>query len=239
MNNYLQQNLTVTPSLCDPFEKLRFDAILTIFQDVTTTHSNFMGLGHSDLLKNSNAFWVLTKTKFNLKGDISIYNELNTTTYPLKPGAIRFLRENFITSNNGVVEGISEWCILDATTMAIRKFDSITYPNFTHLESKIDLTFSRLNETLLEGDYAYTYKATFSDIDANNHVNNVSYCKMALNTFTPDEWNEFNFKGLEIHYVTQAYYGNDIKIYKKVVDNGVYIEGKYNDKTVFKTLFTK
>ena len=76
MKNFYEQNLTVTPSLCDPNEKLSFDAILTIFQDVTTTHSNQMGLGHSDMIANSNAFWVLSKTKFKLTGEIKVYNYL-------------------------------------------------------------------------------------------------------------------------------------------------------------------
>ena len=239
MKNFYEQNLTVTPSLCDPNERLGFDAILTIFQDVTTTHSNQMGLGHSDMIANSNAFWVLSKTKFKLTGEIKVYNELNAKTYPLKPSAIRFIRENVIKSKNGYVEGVSEWCILDATSMAIRKINTVAYPTFSHLEGKTGLTFSRLNESVLDTDYAYTYQTTLTDIDANNHVNNVSYCRMALNAFTPKEWTEFNFNGFEINYISQTFYGYNIKIYKKVVENGVYIEGKYNDKTVFKTLFTK
>ena len=123
--------------------------------------------------------------------------------------------------------------------MGLRRLDTVSYPaDMPHIEERASVSpFLRLREEVCEEDYSYTYKAGYSDIDVNGHVNNVVYSKMALNTFTPEEFNSLNYNAFEIHFISQCYLDNEIKIYKKQVDNGVYIEGKINDKSAFKCLF--
>ena len=241
MKNFYEQDFTVTSSMCDFSDNIRFDAILNIFQDITTEHSAIMGTDHEKMYKYSNAFWVLSKTKFTIEKETKVSSLVKGKTWPLKHGSIRFLRECEISGENQMIRGLSEWCILDATNLSIRKIDSVIYPqDFNYLDASPYATgFLRLNEQVCEEDYVYTYKTTFTDIDANNHVNNVSYSRMALNAFTPQEWKEQNFKHFEINFISQTYFGYEIKIYKKQTETGVYVEGKHNDKTVFKCIFTK
>ena len=241
MKNFFEIKKTITASEVDSKWTLRFDSILHIFQDIATSHAREMGMGFDNLMKDSNAFWVLSKIKFRLNDKILQFDEVLAKTWPLKPSLIRFQRDFTITCANKAVLGSSEWCILDGTTYGLRKLSSVNYPtSLEHLtETSNAGEFTRFTNQVDIEDYIYTYKAQYTDIDCNNHVNNVSYAKMALNAFTPDEFIDFKFTGFEIHFISQSYYGDEIKIYKKPVDGGVYVEGKLNDKTVFKTLFTK
>ena len=240
MKNYFKNKLLISSSQCDRNSNLRFDSVLNIFQDLTTEHSKSMGTERDTLFKKSNAFWVLSKVKFRIEGKVMVSEYVNGKTWPYEPSAYRFLRENEVASKNGTIRGIAEWCVLDADTLAPRKSDSIIYPRKLKYLKPIYLeSFTRFNNKLEESDYVYTYKVAYTDIDLNGHVNNVSYSKMALNVFSPEELEEYGFTAFEIHFLAQTYFNYEIKIYKKETENGVYIEGRYNDKAVFKTLFTK
>ncbi|MBR6737430.1 MAG: hypothetical protein IKL82_03590 [Clostridia bacterium] len=241
MKNYYDQNYIIASSQCDVNSKLRFDAVLGIFQDVTTEHSTKMGTGHDDLLRSSNAFWVLSKVRFNLKGEIKVSSSVNAKTWPLKPQLIRFLRETQITSSTGTVNGLAEWCILDASTMAIRKASSVCYPHDMEYlpASEYVSDFLRIKETVEPENFCYLYKTMLTDIDVNGHVNNLCYARLALNAFEPNEFYNYNFTGFELHFISQTYYDYEISVYKKEIDGGVYVEGTNNGKTVFKAIFKK
>ena len=225
--------------MVDSQHKLKFDAVLNLFQDLATAHATQMGMGFIDLKNTSNAFWVLSKIKFSLDGHIYQNQTVKASTWPVTPTPYRFVRDFTIISDSGKVLGSSEWCILDFDTKGLRKFSSVKYPDdLVHLKKRSNAgEFSRIKIDVTEEDYCYEYTAHYCDIDCNNHVNNTSYSKMALNTFSPEEFNNYNFKAFEIHFISQMYFGDKIKIYKKKIDNGIYVQGISNDKTVFKTIF--
>ena len=241
MKSYLTVKNQINSSMVDSEHKLKYDAILNIFQDLATAHATQMGMSFIELKEKSNAFWILSKIKFSLDGFIYENQTARCTTWPLEPSLIRFVRDFLITTESGKVSGTSEWCLLDFDTKGLRKLSSVNYPSeLIHLNKRSNAgDFNRIKIDVFNQDLCYEYKAVFCDIDCNNHVNNVSYAKMALNCFTPKEFSDCNFKSFEIQFISQIYFNDVIKIYKKNIENGVYIEGVCNDKTVFKTIFEK
>ena len=243
MNNIFSITYNVLASTVDKNNNMRFDCILNTFQDIATFHSDEMGVSYEKLLNSSNAIWVLSKIKF-VTYKTPLWNEKTTfSTYPTDISSFRFIREFTITGDMGAkVYGHSEWCVLDATTGGLRKSNSIKYP--FDLERRTDNLpippFERLNYEVDDTNYVYTYNVSLTDIDCNNHTNNVAYARMALNSFDLDEYFNCNFKGLEIKFLNQTYIGNSIKIFKKIIEeNKVYVVGYKDDNIVFSALFTK
>lgn len=241
MNNKVQIKTKIYASNCDDFQRLRFDSILNYFQDVATYHATEMKTDFASLKSNSNAFWVLTKIKFKLNGNIYYNDDVVISSWPLKPQLIRCLRDFKIEGENGEILGSSEWCMLDATNFSIRKIESTCYPkDFEHLDVRSGVSpFNKINIDVQDCDYFGSHTCVYTDIDCNGHVNNVSYSKMALNTFTNKEFNEFSFNSFEINFLSQCFLGDEIKIYKKKLETSVYVEGKVQGKQVFKCLFYK
>ena len=236
MKNYYQTKKQINVSDVDVNYNLKLDYILNYLQDVTTCHSYELGVDRENLVKSSNAFWVLTKMMVLFNRLPRWNEEVTIKTYPTTISPIRFFREYSITSDSGVsINGKSEWCVLDAQTQAIRRSNSINYPTeMEHLKPNPNIPdFSRLKEQVCSSDYIYTYKVMQTDIDCNEHTNNVVYLKMALNSFSLQEFKELSFKGIEINFLSQSYFGDEIDIFKKKVDDGYYIEGKIQDKTIF------
>ena len=198
-----------------------------------------MGVNYEALLESSNAFWVLSKISLQINKFPLSNEKCEAETYPTDISGFRFLRELRIKGNEGAdVVGHSEWCVLDATTFQLRRSNSIVYPfNIKRRTDNVGLEFIKERFLTTEEDYVYTYKVMLTDIDCNKHTNNVSYAKMAINSFDLQEFNTFNFSKIEIKFINQSYFNDEIKVYKKIINDTAYVEGKILDKQIFSVIF--
>ncbi len=236
MQNYYKTDYTIKYSEVDSNYKLRIDRILDFFQDITGTHSKEMGIDGPTMLATSNAFWILTKIKMTIEELPKFDDTVQLETWPTTIGGVRFKRDYAIHKDGEkVVMSSSEWCTLDYDTRLPRKASSVCYPtDMIHRSDESGAgAFIRVKETVSEDDYVYTYQSMFVDIDSNKHTNNVAYVRMMLNAFMPEEWEMFNVKMMQIAFTSQTYFGDEIKIYKKNLENGFYIEGQHDGKQVF------
>lgn len=241
MENNYKSISKIRYSEVDKNYEMRFDAILDAFQNLTTFHSYEMKIDKESLKSSSNGFFVITRMKFSFDNPLLLGEDAEFITYPEKVTTLRFYRGFEINGENGKrVKGYSEWCVLDCDTLMPRKSDTVAYPHdlpvFKYFE---DPSFIRFNEITSEKDEVYRYAVKSTDIDGNGHTNNAAYSRMAVNAFSPDEFGAENFKGFEIDFISQTYYDDEIAVYKKKTNAGVYVEGKLNDKPVFKSLFKK
>lgn len=242
MQNYYKTEYKVKSTEIDSNWKMRIDHIVELFQAVTGVHSIELGVDGPTLLEKSNAFWVLTKFKIKIVEFPLMEDILSVETWPTIVKGVRFGRD-FLMEKDGknIVLGTSEWCTLDYTTGELRRTNTVCYPtdmiHRDYLSGAGD--FIRVRETVLEEDYNHTHTCRFVDIDTNKHTNNIAYLRMALNCFSPDEFESLNFEDMQISFLSQTYFKDEIKVYKKEIENGYYIEGKSNDKTVFNCIFTR
>ena len=236
MNNTYKLNHTVSYSEVDSFYKLRLDYIFSHFQNIADLHSKEMGTDGETLLQKSNVFWVLTKIKLKILELPKSGDDLIVETWPLKAKGVRFDRDFKLSNKDKVfVMGSSEWCTLDYTTQKLRRVDSVAYPH--DMPFREDRSGAgdmlRTKETVNESDLHHTYRSSFVDIDTNKHTNNIAYLRMILNCFTPDEFEALTIDEFQINFLSQTFYGDEIKVYKKKTDYGFYIKGQCNVTTVF------
>lgn len=241
MNNYFTLKQVVPSSCADANQNLRFDHILTYMQDVSTFHSFHMNVDHDALLKSSNAFWVLTKIKFKIIKTPHCFESVNFNTWPTQVKGLRFFREyEFLGEDGANIQGRAEWCMLDATTGAIRKPSTVKYPSdMVHLDKQADVSpFIKFLTDDITFEFSHVHKVKNVDIDVNKHTNNVAYARMAINAFSVDEFLDYNFKNFEIHFIKQTYFDNEVEVYKAKTQNGVIVKGVKNNETIFCCLFS-
>ena len=236
MNNTYKLNHTVSYSEVDSFYKLRLDYIFSHFQNIADLHSKEMGTDGEALLQKSNVFWVLTKMKLKVAELPKSSETITVETWPLKAKGVRFDRDFKLSNKDKIfVMGSSEWCTLDYTAQKLRRVDSVAYPH--DMQFREDRSGAgeliRAKESVCDTDLNHTYRSSFVDIDTNKHTNNVAYLRMILNCFTPDEFEALTIDEFQINFLSQTFYGDEIKIYKKKTDYGFYIEGHCNETTVF------
>lgn len=236
MNNTYKLEHTIGYSEVDSYYKLRLDHIFSHFQNIADLHSKDMGTDGEALLDKSNVFWVLTKVKLKIAEIPRFSESIAIETWPLKAKGVRYDRDFLLSDGNKpLVMGSSEWCTLEYTTRKLRRVDSVAYPqDMPFREDRSGAgEFLRVKETVYDTDFHHFYRSSFVDIDTNKHTNNVAYLRMVLNCFSPDEFEAMGLDEFQINFLSQTFYGDEIKIYKKQIDNGFYIEGQLNDKPVF------
>ena len=241
MQNYYKTDYTVNYSDVDNNYNMRLDYIISSFQDITGVHSEQIGIDGPTLLKKSNAFWILTKFKLNINKLPKNTEKIELETWPTTVGGVRFNRDYAIYKDGEkIISGASEWCILDYDTKAIRRSSTVCYPiDMPHRADRSGAeNYIKAKENVCEEDYILTYRSSFTDIDTNQHTNNIAYVRMALNTFSPDEFASFYINQFQISFISQTYFGSEIKLYRKKTDYGYFIEGKCDEKTVFNAIIT-
>ena len=239
MNNEYKINHTVKYSEVDSNYNMRLDHIVSYFQDITGLHSFEMEIDNETMLKLSNAFWVVTKMKLIFHRFPRFQENIVIETWPTTFKGVRFGRDYVIYSKENVLISCrSEWCTLDFDSKRPRRVESVHYPHSMphRLDNSNSGEFYNVKEEINDKDYSHTHKVLLTDIDANNHTNNIAYIRMALDSFSLEESKEMNVKEFQISYLNQSFYDDEIKIYKKKKEYGYYLEELINNKTIFTLL---
>ncbi len=238
MKNLYTEKVLVDDTQIGFDSKLTITEIIRLMQVATFNHSNLLGLSHQEMLDKSNAFWVVTKLKLVLLSDINSGEKLTLRTWTHTPSMIRFDRECEIKlRNKKLAKARVEWCCLDYTTGRPRKASSIVYPELEMVENaNNNIKYSTEKVELGKEDFVYTRVVRSMDIDVNLHTNNLKYNFMALDCFSVEELKSMKIKEYEISFVNQSYEGDHIDVYRKKVKDTYFIEGKKDDKVIFRVV---
>ena len=238
MKNWHTEKIKIEDTQVDYSSRVPVTELMRLFEIATFKHSNLIGLDHVSMEKNSNAFWVVTKMKVVPQHPIVTGDKISVTTWTHELGTARTLRDCVIKKGKIVsAKFTSEWCCLDLNTRRLRRMNTIEYPDLEMEKTKnLNLDFTNLRETLSEKDYVYTRVIRSTDIDINNHTNNLKYNHMALDAFSIDELKTFDIKEYEIYFVNESHEKQEIDVFKKKVKNYFHVEGRIEDKVIFRAV---
>ena len=231
-NNEYILNTTVLSGQCDSLMRLRPEACFMSFQDVASRHAMFLGIDDFSLLEKDNALWVVSKTKVKINELPRWNDEISVRTWPMGAEGVRCNRCYQIMKDGKVmINGITEWVIIDADTRHLRKVETTSYPNDIDwiTEKSIDERFRRFKDDFTDEDLVYRRLVRSGDIDVTHHTNNVTYITMLLDTFSVKELESMTLKDMEISYLSESLEGETLSIYRKRKDDGYYFSIKKED----------
>ncbi len=238
MKNMYKEKLVVDDTSINFNMSVPITEIMRMLEIATFNHADMIGLDHDNMIKTSNAFWIVSKIKVLLNGELKTGDKVTVKTWTYEPGMIRFDRACELKVGSFIkAKSIAEWCCLDYETRKIRKGSTINFPKLEMVETKkIQTNYTNMRLEVDQADYVYTKTIRATDIDVNNHTNNLKYNFMALDSFTVDELKSFSIKEYEIYFVNESHEGDKIDIYRKQEKSYFYIEGKCADKTIFRVV---
>lgn len=212
MIDKLTYKFKVTATMADATGKMGVVGILSLLQDVATIHSREMGADGPTLLKESNAYWVVTKTRVEITRLPAILEEVVAETWPHSPKGVKCGRSHVVRTADGelLFKAYSEWAVLDADTHAVRRPSTTCMPGEGEYISDppaLEVRFLRLRPESDPEKLAYSRPVRYTDLDLSNHVNNVRYAAILL-----DGADEASLSrtpsALEIHYGREAHLGH-------------------------------
>ena len=212
------------------------------FQDMASRHSIIMGVDDFTLLENDNAMWVVSKTKIKIN-KLPLWNEeVTVRTWPMGAEGVRCNRCYQIKKGDEVlINAISEWVIIDATSRTLRKVETTSYPTDVDWiqEKSIEERFRRFKDDFTEEDLIYKRLVRSGDIDVTHHTNNVTYITMLLDTFSVKELEAKQWEDVEVSYLNESFEGEMLSIYRKEKEDGYYFSIKKEDGKVVLMAFFK
>ena len=238
MKNWHSEKIVIDDTNLDFSNDVPITELIKFFQMVTFKHSHIIGLDHSSMQKNSNAFWIVTKIKVVPYSTIESGDKVTLLTWTHVPGTVRALRDGLIKKGNSIkAKFVAEWCCLDFETRRPRRISSISYPTLEMEKNKfLDVDFTNLKEQVEFSDYVYTREIRSSDIDINNHTNNLKYNHIAFDALSVEDLKTISIKEYEIYFINESYEGDKIDVFKKKIKNQLYVEGRVEDKTIFRVV---
>ncbi len=238
MKNTYQEKITTRDTDINFTSLVPVPVIMRLMQQVIYTHADNIGLDHANMIEKSNAFWIVSKIKICLKANIGANEKITVKTWTDEPGVLRFNRNCTIKSGNKLkVKSVSEWCCLDWSTRRPRKASTVNFPELEMSKDKpLNLTFTNMKMEVTEKDFVYSRKILSTDIDVNFHTNNLRYNYFAFDAFSVEELKTMEVLEYEIYFVNECKEGETLDIYRVKSKNYYYIEGKAQDKTIFRSV---
>lgn len=191
--------------------RCKLSSIIDFICDVGTQQSEHLG-GGIDYCTKNNCAWVFYKYDIKMH-TYPIFGEIiNITTQPVGFKKFYGLRKYFIRDedNNLIGEAQALFFLIDIQKRRPMRIQQEQYDIYgVDGDVDYDISMDRL-ERIEEEDYRKEFRIRYSDIDSNNHVNNVKYVEWAIEAVPLDVVNNYILKRIKVTFEKETKYGDSV-----------------------------
>lgn len=196
-------------------------AILEIFENIGTYHSDMVGYGPNDI-KETKVSWVLLDWKLKVLKRPKYGQTLNVNTWGRSMKRTYTYRdfEMYDEENNLCVIATSKWVIVNIDTGRITRISEEIYEKY-QIEDKNVFNIEELDKLKVPEmfDTEMTYKVSRRDIDINGHMHNLYYLDLAYEVLPQEVYDKRPFDDVRIQYKKEVKLGNIIRCKYTFEDN--------------------
>jgi len=217
---------------------VKISSIFNFMQESAANSANSLGFGYDQLI-DEQLFWVLARAKIECNSLPSLGDEIRIETCPRGLDRIFALRDFLIFDGNNrlIAKATTSWMMVDGKTKKLVRNDILAqHLPFIEATNAIDEPCGKI-DAVSDPEFIHEVKVNYTDIDINQHLNNVRYIEYILNCFPTDLYKNKSIKGLQVNFLSESKYNDQIRIYKANAgegNSGYYIEGiNQNEQKVF------
>ncbi|TFZ40743.1 hypothetical protein E4100_04085 [Soehngenia longivitae] len=212
---------------------LKPEMILSYMAETSTWHIDSLGLGN-DTLDKYNYAWLLNRWEVDISDYPRAKEEVIVSTWTTGFNKFYAYREFIMKSSDNMelARASTIWILVDSITKKPKRIPTemihiFSTNNEKMVERKVD--FKHYN------DYLYSEEKNIyirkSDIDNNNHVNNVKYLEWMLDSTDDDILNNHNIKSISIEYKKEVLYIDKPSVHSLFKVDNSEITSKYKITT--------
>ncbi len=196
----------------DISRKLTIPKLCSFFQDIAGEHTVACGVGW-DVLNDTNLFWVLSRLKIEVQQMPHWEDEITIKTWSNGLDGIMAIRHFQVLNEQGVelVKAISSWLLLDTKSRRIARPNQFMSDFPFHQDWLFDEAPSRISKTD-QLELQNKSEVVFTEMDINQHMNNVSYIERILNTYQYDFLLKNEISEFEINFLKEAKIHDEIGV---------------------------
>lgn len=199
----------------DGNSEARLTALCNYFQESAWEHAENLSFGYNDLGEH-NLLWVLSRFYVEIDRYPKWTEEIIVETWPKGIDRLFALRDFLLKNRKGEIYGkaVSAWLILDIEKRRPQKAEMFRdLLNIIPNKSALEYRFGKLPQ-ITRPDWVQPRSVNQSDIDPNNHANNVKFIEWIIDAESSrQESQHVKPKSLEIHYLAEGFFGQKCEIY--------------------------
>lgn len=188
-------------------------AILEIFENIGTYHSDMAGYGPNDIEKTG-VSWVLLDWKLQVLKRPKYGQTLNVNTWgrTMKRSYTYRDFEMYDEQNNLCVIGTSKWVLVNSDTGKITRISEEILKKY-QIEEKSVFNIEELDKLNIPETYSseMNYQVCRRDIDLNGHMHNLYYLDLAYEVLPQNVYEKRPFDSVRIQYKKEVKLGDIIK----------------------------
>jgi len=193
--------------------RLQVPVLCQFMQESAWHHARHMELGYEELLRR-NLVWVLTRQIIQIDKHPHWQDTVQIQTWPTGCDPFFCYRDFHILNEKEeiIARASTSWSVINLATRRIEP--TSTYYAADRPRHSVQAFPGRTFEKIPQieaGTEACRFSVRYSDLDPNQHVNNVKYIEWALNNFDADFHRRHQISELEINYLAEAFYGDSIR----------------------------
>lgn len=176
MSNRFTHEYTLKTSDFDCHKQLKVTSLMFFLQDISTRHFE------SVVQPEEDALWVIVAWEIEQKGVAVALEKLRVTTQPIYFRKFIAYRVYHVENEQGdlIATAISKWAYLNRKTRRQGKIPQTINEVFGVPENALAPSMNKIRTSLKASCPKETFKCYFSDIDINQHVNNVVYVRWGI-----------------------------------------------------------
>ena len=199
-------------------------ALCRFMQEAALKHAAHLGIGVHHL-RAKGLLWVLARQRIIVNDFPRLDEAIAIRTEPTGKDRIFCYRDFSILDATGRIIGKAStvWFVIDQQEKTPQRPDSYFPVWFDHGSEGITPTKLKKLPKPKISNGSKSLRVSYRDLDMNEHVNNVRYIEWIIDSFPLDFIRNHTLKELEINYVTEALYDNEISIGRKDNDGLLFL----------------
>ncbi|MCE5220514.1 MAG: acyl-[acyl-carrier-protein] thioesterase [Clostridium sp.] len=193
--------------------RCKLSSIIEFIGDVGTQQSEYLGDG-MDYCKKNNCAWVFYKYDIKMHRYPVFGEMISVTTQPVGFKKFYALRKYVIRDekDNLIGEASALFFLIDIKKRRPIRIQKEQY-EFYGIDGNVnyDISMDKI-EINDEEQYRKQFNIRYSDIDSNNHVNNVKYVEWAIEAVPLDVINNYTLKRIKVVFEKECIYGDKVSV---------------------------
>ena len=207
--------------------------ILSYMQELATAHAEILGLGYKDSMDHG-FFWVLGRLKYDMKRMPQLGEKVTLKTWPVGIDGITTLRRfDIFVGEELVGQAFNYWLMVSTDKGRPVKpdyFFEVTKDLPVYEEDRFTLKKRSLPKDMTE---SFARVMRNSDLDWNDHVNNVRYAGLVYDAIPHEILREKRVLSLQINYLKEIKVGDEVVVSTSHNGDEWSLAGHVNGKLMF------
>ncbi|MBI9061199.1 MAG: hypothetical protein JEZ14_04385 [Marinilabiliaceae bacterium] len=209
-------------------QQLRLSALFSFMQEAAYKHAEALGMGFSQL-SNENHFWVLSRAIIHVDRYPKWNEKILVETWPRGFKQLFGMRDFKITDEKGeqVAAATTAWLVLDTKTRRPVRANEVMKHLPDNGGRKVLEDFPNKLPALSQNHpESKVFRADYSCIDQNGHVNNTKYIDWITDCFDKVEHEGAKIKSLQINFNAEMHWDDHLEMLFEEIDNKVHFSGQ-------------